>query len=89
MLAWMIRHSESNEPHAYEWIERGMLRTLPRCQYFGELPDPTPMTEEDMGNMVPPEVFAEFLQRLRATKLGQRYAKHFKKNYEKNRLITS
>jgi hypothetical protein len=85
-LACMIRHSESHEPHEYEFIQAGMLRTLPRCKYFGELRDPTPMTEQDRHNMVPPEVFAEFLQRLGTTKLGKRYAEHLRGNYEKNRI---
>jgi uncharacterized protein DUF3800 len=86
LLVWMIRHSESHEPHEYEFIQEGILRTLPRCQYFGELRNPSPMTEEDRQNMLPPEVFEEVLSRLRTRKLGNRYARYLKENYEKNRI---
>ena len=85
MLAWIVRHVESGEAHDYEWIQRAFY-SFPRCTYTGEWPEMKPMSGDDKRNMMPPEAFAEFLQRLERTKLGRRYAKHLRENYEQNRL---
>jgi Protein of unknown function (DUF3800) len=82
MLAWIVRHSESRQLHEFEWI-RKELSSLPRCECVGEIAEFSPVTEEDKMGMVTQEQFAAFEERLNTTKLGRRYIKGIKKNYEK------
>lgn len=86
MLAWIVRHAESREHHQYEWIGRE-LDELPRCDCIGEIQELSDMTDEDREKMASRTEFAEFERNFRMAKLGPRYLRYIKANYERQQRI--